>query len=81
MVLKNAIIKTWELVRNFLNTVINAAKSKSPIFFEPDKEIFSDYAPFDFANDDCDRFLAAKENEKLQKKDKTKKSMENVNVI
>ena len=66
----NAIIKTWELVRNFQNTVIDVNKSESPIFFEPDKEIpCSGYAPFDYANDECDRFLAAKENEKLQKKE------------
>ena len=59
----NAIIKTWELVRNFQNTV---TKSESPKFFKPGKEIScSGHAPFNYANGECDRFLAAKENEKL----------------
>ena len=33
----------------------------------------SGYAPFDYANGECDRFLAAKENEKLQKKEQDEK--------
>ena len=57
------------MVRNFQNTVIIVNKSELPIFFEPDKVIsWSGYTPFDYANDECDQFLAAKKNEKLQKK-------------
>ena len=59
----NAIVKTWELVRSFQNTVINITKCESSIFFEP----------FYYANDECDWFLAAKENEKLQKKEQDEK--------